>query len=356
MEDIQESYIRGNVPTHSPSAAVLVAPVQLDRSVTPSAHSSIGSRLEWPFGDSERPYAASLSRRAVLLVFDDSAEAESAARVVDAIATRLHATVSVVSIVAATPVPIPFPLGVAIAMGEEIAGGTIHEEQERDIRDRLSALLARPIEWPTAIELGAPSDAIARQAARAKVALVVMGLRRHGRVDRAVHDETALSVMRKAAGPVLGVAAGSVDLPTSALVAMDFSRASVHAAATAATLMATGGRLTLAHVESMMESAPDAGEGVVHSLGLEAAFERLERALASDVLLVDHVVLHHAAPGMPSSVLLQFAEGRGIDLLVAGSARHGRLDRVLLGSVSAELVRDGRYSVLIVPPDHDQAR
>ncbi len=343
------------MPTHSPSAAVLVAPVQRDRAVTPSAHSSIRAHLEWPFGDSERPYAPSFSGRVVLLAFDESAEAESAARVVAAISERLHAIVSVVSVVDTTPVPIPFPLDVASAVSDENPGGTIHRERERKVRGRLSTILARPIEWSTAIDLGIPSDAIPRRASRAKAALVVMGLRRHGRVDRAVHDETALSVMRKSAGPVLGVAGGTVDLPTSALIAMDFSRASVHAAATAAALMSAGGRLTLAYVESMVEDAPDTIEGVVHTLGLEAAFERLERVLANDVLLVDHIVLHHTSPGMPSSVLLEYADGRGFDLLVAGSARHGRLDRIFLGSVSAELVRDGRYSVLIVPPDHDQA-
>ena len=315
--------------------------------------SSVHPSLEWPFGGSERPYASSLASRTVLLAFDDSAEAESAARVVDALATRLHVTASVVSIIDTTPVPIPFPLDVAIAMGDEIAGTLIHAEREREVRGRLSRLLKHPIEWTTAIELGVPSDAIARQAARVKAALVVMGLRRHGRVDRAVHDETALSVMHKAIAPVLGVAAGAVDLPTSALVAMDFSRASVHAASAAATLMAAGGRLTLVYVESMMEYAPGTSESVVHSLGLEAAFERLKRELATDVLIVDHVVLQRAAPGMPSSVLLEFADRRGCDLLVAGSARHGRLDRILLGSVSTELIRDGRYSVLIVPPEPD---
>ncbi len=339
------------MPTHSPSAAVPVAPVQLDRSLAPSARSS-SPRLEWPFGDGERPYPPSLSGKAVLLAFDDSAEAQSAARVVDAIVTQLHAKVSVVSVVDTTPVPIPFPLDAAIAMGYEKPGGTIHRERERKTRARLSTILGRPIQWSTSIELGIPSDAIARQASRARAELVVMGLRRHGRVDRALHDETALSVMRKATGPVLGVAAGTVDLPISALVAMDFSRASVRAAAAAVTLVAAGGRMTFAYVESMMEPSPGSSEGVVHSLGLEAAFERLERAFASDGLRMDHVVLHHATSGMPSSLLLDFAEG-GYDLLVAGSARHGRLDRVLLGSVSADLVRDGQYSVLIVPPDHD---
>ena len=188
------------MPTHSPHAALLVAPIGLARPMKHGSASPVHHPLEWPFGGSERPYASSLASRTVLLAFDDSAEAESAARVVDALATRLHATPSVVSIIDTTPVPIPFPLDVAIAMGDEIAGPLIHEERERGVRGRLSRLLKHPIEWTTAIELGVPSDAIVRQAASVKAALVVIGLRRHGRVDRAVHDETALSVMRQAIG------------------------------------------------------------------------------------------------------------------------------------------------------------
>ena len=311
------------------------------------------SPLEWPFAGSERPYAPSLSGQAILLAFDGSAESEAAARVADAIAVQLHATVNVVSIVDATPVPIPFPLDLAIAIGGESAGGKIHQEREREIRNQISTALAHPIDWPISIELGLPADAIARQASRTGAALVAMGLRRHGHVDRVVNDETALSVMRKATGPVLGVTAGATGLPRHALVAMDFSRASVHAAAAAAQLMTAGGILTLAYVESMMEDPPGSSEAVIHALGLATAFERLERALASDVLRVDHVVLHHTDAGAISRFLLEHAEGTGVDLLAAGSARHSRLDRFLLGSVSAELVRVGQYSTLIVPPEHD---
>ena len=42
--------------------------------------------------------------------------------------------------------------------------------------------------------------------------------------------------------------------------------------------------------------------------------------------------------------------GVGAPLVAAGSVRYGRLDRWLLGSVSTALVRDGRLSVLSVPP------
>jgi nucleotide-binding universal stress UspA family protein len=340
--------------THSPSARVVAEPVELDSSRPRDGHSSSSPHLAWPFGKGERPYLPSLSGKDVLLAFDDSPEAESAARVVDAIATQLHAKVNVVSVVDTSPVPIPFPLDDALALVHERPHGTIHREREYRVRARLSVILSRPIDWPASIDLGIPAAAIARRGFDTKAALVVMGLRHHGRVDRAVHHETALSVMRKAAGPVLGVAVGAAGLPKSALVAMDFSRESVQAAATAATLMAPGGRMTFAYVQSTSMEYPDGTpENVIRSLGVESAFERLERAFASAVLRVDHIVLHRATAGMPSSLLLEMAESGGVDLLVAGSARHGRLDRVLLGSVSADLVRDGRYSVLVVPPSND---
>jgi nucleotide-binding universal stress UspA family protein len=317
------------------------------------ARQSRHARLEWPFDAGARPYAPSLSGRAILLAFDGSTEAAAAARMAGAMASQLHALVNVVSIVDTTPVPIPFPLDVAIAIGEESAGGQIHQAQERRVRDEISAVLSRPIDWPTSIELGHPADAIARHASRAKAALVVMGLRRHGHVDRLVHDETVLSVMRSAAGPVLSVVAGATGLPQRALVAMDFGRTSVHAAAAVAQLMAVGGLLTLAYVESTGHAPPGSSEGAIHALGLHSAFEHLERELASDVLRINHVVLHQLVARSPSEFLLEYADGSGIDLLAAGSARHGRLERALLGSVSAEIVRAGRYSTLIVPPDSE---
>ncbi len=337
--------------THPATAESVAVPPVGDATAT--AHHSRRARLEWPFDGSARRYAPSLSGEAVLLAFDGSPEAAAAARIADAIAGRLHATVKVVSVVDTTPVPIPFPLDLAVGLVAETVDGMIHEERARDVRDQIGTVLGHPIEWPTSIELGTPSDAIARHAQHTGAALVVMGLQRHGLVDRTINDETALSVMRKAAGPVLGVVAGATVIPQRALVAMDFSRASVNAAVAAARLMTAGGIMTLAFVESMMEYPPGTSEAVLHTLGLDAAFEQLERGLASDALRVDHVILHHTEAGAPSRILLEYAEGARIDLLVAGSARHGRLDRILLGSVSAELVRVGQYSTLVVPPDSD---
>ncbi len=340
------------MPHPSHAAPVVSAVTPSEQALVPRSDPQ-HSTLEWPFGSTASEYAPSLLGTTILLPFDGSVEANAAARVASLLADRLHASVSVVSVMDTTPIPIPFPLDKALAMAAEVGKGTLHEEQGREVREQLATVLERRIDWATSIELGKPAATIAARATSTGAGLVVIGLRRHGLADRVSRDETTLSVMRKAACPVLGVVEGATELPRSALVAMDFSRASVHAAVAAAQLMGEGGVLTLAYVESMVEYPPDSAEGIVHRLGVDEAFARVEAVLSTERLRIDHVVLHHTEAGVPSRFLLEYAEEAHVDLLVAGSARHGRLDRILLGSVSAELVRAGQLSTLIVPPGHE---
>jgi len=63
----------------------------------------------------------------------------------------------------------------------------------------------------------------------------------------------------------------------------------------------------------------------------------------------DQVVLHRTSAPI-ADALLEYADGAKCEMIAAGSARRGRIDRWILGSVSTELVRDGRHSVLVVPP------
>ena len=52
--------------------------------------------------------------------------------------------------------------------------------------------------------------------------------------------------------------------------------------------------------------------------------------------------------GPPAATLARACEG-GVDLLVAGSRGYGPLMRVLLGSVSTQLVAEAPCPVLVVP-------
>ncbi len=85
-------------------------------------------------------------------------------------------------------------------------------------------------------------------------------------------------------------------------------------------------------------------------MGVQAGFARLARELADDGIAFDHVVLRTVQPQSPAQALLEYADEMGADLITAGSVQHSRLDRWMVGSVSGELVRDGRRSVLVVPP------
>ncbi|MGH7635016.1 MAG: universal stress protein, partial [Gemmatimonadaceae bacterium] len=197
--------------------------------------------------------------------------------------------------------------------------------------------------------LGTPSEEIVRQAQSLGAALIIVGLRRHGPIDRALNNETALRVMRHASSPVLGVVPGTTALPVRVLAAIDFSCVSMAAARAASELVGEKGALVLAYVPQLDALLADEGEKVVHELGMHEAFKRAARELEARRVACDHIVLHQEAQDTPAELLLEYADASRSDLIAAGSARHSRIQRWMIGSVSTELVRDGRRSVLIIP-------
>jgi nucleotide-binding universal stress UspA family protein len=291
-----------------------------------------------------------LTGRAVLLATDGSPCAVAAARVAHALASQHQALVHVVSVVDTRPAPIPPPVDLALAMSDAIGGTALHREQEHSVRAELSGALGEPVAWPVRIMLGTPSTAILQEARHIGAVLIVVGLRRHSRIDRVVHDETTLNIMRAAACPVLGVVAEAGDLPRRIVAAVDFSEGSVVALRAGRAVAGPRATLVLAYVQPMNAFLADEGEARVHELGVQAGFAKLARDVGDDGITFDHVVLHHAPPQSVGQALLEYADDAGCDLITAGSVQHSRVDRWMVGSVSTELVRDGRRSVLIVPP------
>jgi nucleotide-binding universal stress UspA family protein len=297
-----------------------------------------------------------LSGRAIIVATDGSEGSAGAVRMAAALAERHRAVVHAVTVVDTRRAPMPPGLDLAIAIGDTLVGPAVHEDRVHDIRITLEAAIGTPIDWPVRVMLDAPAVAIAKEARRVRAVLIIVGLRRHGRLERAVHDETVLALMRHASCPVLGVVPDATRLPRRVLVAVDFSETSLIAARSAAAVAAADATVVLAYVPPLAEYSSDDGERLVHDLGVEAAFARTAQELAQDGIRFDHVVLHRQRPGSPSELLLEYADGASTELVAAGSARHGRVERWMLGSVSTELVRDGRQSILIVPPRESGAR
>ena len=320
---------------------------------TTSSHATNHGRAAVLDAPRSRPAAngpLDLSRRAVLLATDGSPSSVAAARIALLLAQQHHAQVHVVSVVDTRSAPIPPPLDMALALGDALVGSEIHRSQEAGVRAELSGATGEPIDWPVRVSLGTPATAIVRAAAEIGAALVIVGLRRHGRLDRAVNDETALNVMRHASCPVLGVIAQLDRLPTRVLAAIDFSEGSLIAARSGVGLAGDAAMLVLAYVQPMNGFLLDEGESYLHEMGLQAGFAQIARDLGQERVTLDHLVLHHGPSQGTGQALLDYADDMRCDLITAGSVQHSRLDRWMVGSVSTDLVRDGRHSVLIVPP------
>jgi nucleotide-binding universal stress UspA family protein len=291
-----------------------------------------------------------LAGSTVLLATDGSAATAGAMRVAAALAETHGANVHVVSVVDTSSAPIPPPLDVALAMADDVVGPEIHEEQVKALQRSVAETTGKTCDWPVRVMLGVPASAILEEITRLDASLVVLGLRRHGVLERAVHDEAVLRVMRAARCPVLAVDANAMRAPRRIIAAMDFGTASLRAAQVACAVAPPGSTLVLAYVRPSLPFPPGDGEAVIHELGVHEAFLRAARELARPGLMIDVVALHHEAARTVSSVLLDFAEATEGDLICTGSMQHSRLDRWMLGSVSTDLVRDGRRSVLVVPP------
>lgn len=183
-----------------------------------------------------------------------------------------------------------------------------------------------------------------------------------------MNDETTLNVMRNAASPVLGAVAELTGLPRRVLAAVDFSEGSLFALHAGKAVIGDDARLVMAHVQPMSGYLLDEGQARIYDMGVEAGFAKLFEELGNagpaelrpevrsaggrsdHHLQLDQVVLHHGPEQGAAQALLEYGDEMGADLITAGSVQHSRLDRWMVGSVSGELVRDGRRSVLIVPP------
>ena len=282
-----------------------------------------------------------------LLVALDGASARANAPIDTAMAlTKAHRAkaeaLSVVDPMAAAWLTVGVPVvGEAALRGEQRLRRL---ELRRYVADRTGA--RRP--WPVRVALGTPANAILDAAHGAD--LVVMGLRRERLIERIIHDATTPHVVRECSVPVLAVTPDLRGMPRTVVVAADFSPESNAAARLACRLFTGCARLVFVHIESDFDVAIanlDELARMVRENGWAAAFQRLLDTLPVPAgATVETVVVRGTVPRS----LLSFAKRRGADVLVVGRQQHDVAERVLVGSVTAGLVRRAPCSLLITPP------
>lgn len=107
----------------------------------------------------------------------------------------------------------------------------------------------------------------------------------------------------------------------------------------------------VAVVESALLYTPPMPSAPVVASRIEAevaaAAEEGVQAAAGTLASEDRTVEPVVVRGRPASVILEEARGFGADLLITGSRGRGRITRLLLGSVSAEVVEHAPCPVLV---------
>ena len=207
-------------------------------------------------------------------------------------------------------------------------------------------------DWPCALAVGARVDAIVDRARATGASFILLGLGAHGLGARFSLRETALRVIRAAEVPVLALPSDAWGVPHRALVAVDFTASSEHAARAALDLLGDDGTLYVAHVTPRLaipQGDPRSWDEITKGEvipKLEAMVRRLD---PSPGVRVEYVLLH----GDPAHELVAFAEQMGIDMIAAGTHGRSALGRLMLGSVSTKLVRTAKCWVIVAPPHRD---
>lgn len=240
----------------------------------------------------------------------------------------------------------------AVAAGMTPMGEAYYEAERVSYAEELGRTLAESDPFSEArIEVldGACARSIVEAADRCCARLIVIGAGAHAMPERYIFGESALKILDLADRPVLIVPAGAHAGPVSvAVVAVDFSAASVRAARAVFPMLSERSRLRLVHVRS--EGSPGGAAGGRPDRDDDARiaeqFKEFQRQLPWRAgVTVDLTTLR----GDPSAVLARFALECEAGLIACGRLTHSFLQRLFVTSVSSDLVRRVACPVLVVP-------
>ena len=242
----------------------------------------------------------------------------------------------------------------AVAAGVPVLPEPYRAEERAAIAELLEVRLARTLPGRATTRrvdvLDGPAVPTLTDVARERSAhAIVVGTGQHGALGRLVYGERAVQIARMAEHPVVVVPPTAVAGPVSdAVVAVDFSPASQRAAQFAIGMLADEGRLTLVHVKSAVNLSEESAGWWDDAYERRAAdlFRRFAASLRPErgITIATRMLYGEVAPA-----LLALARELDAGLIACGGRRHSFVERMLLGSVSTELIRRAECTVVVQP-------
>ena len=258
---------------------------------------------------------------------------------------------AVPSIISATELmmPVPGTPNSMMFLAEAALGEDFHDERRRSLFALIATATGKNQNWPIKSVVGDSAFTIVDEAEAQNSELLVMGIHQHGTFDQVIGDNTATRVMARAAIPVLGVRPALSGLPRRIMVATDFGNASREAAHLAANLADPGGCVILVHASlpTPIVEEGDEGAALVQQEGIEHAFLHLTAEISEGKSIRVETI---SRTGDVGAQLMAAATLVSPDLIAMASQRHHLVTRLMLGSVSRKLMREGSWPMLIIPP------
>jgi nucleotide-binding universal stress UspA family protein len=241
----------------------------------------------------------------------------------------------------------------AIAAGIPPLPAQFHDEERATLSARIHEWIAtggRGADVSHATVLEGPAAPTIVDAARACDArVIVIGTGKHDPIGRYIYGERALQILRLADRPVLVVPRNAIAASVSvAVVAVDFSPASVRAALAVLPMLSYGGRLVVVHVKGG-STDNDANIGWwndVYERRCADLFAQFLRQLPS---LPGITIETKFLRGDAVHTILEYAASLDAGLLACGRLSHSIIERAFVGSVSSALVRHASCPVLVAP-------
>lgn len=305
-----------------------------------SAHAGRARRL---VAERSIPAATHVAAKRVLLALDGSRPSNAAMRFARRMAVRGAWTPEALTVAEPVPVYVGDIMLPTPAIAPDLMTGNLLLGLKSQLRRH-----GLPT-WGAHVRIGPTVHSIVDMAREGRFEMIVMGLGQHGRFARLFGTETACRVAARAPAPMLAVHPSLRGLIDVAVVAVDFGASSERAAREAFALLEPRGRLHLVHVLSPFNYTPMA-DGVwrrEYEAAVDRSFDRLIEKLGIDPARVSKQQLH----GTVVDAIARYARSAGADLIAAGRHNQGLIERMMLGTTPAELLRAARCSVLITPPD-----
>ncbi len=295
--------------------------------------------------DMDRAYDPVTAVGPILVATDGTESSEAALKATAQLASRADSSVTVLTVLELLPL-------VAADYGLLLPPRDVSLSRRNALLDRVRRQVAEVVgqrtDWRVELREGDPATAISHAAREMGARLIVVGIGHHELLDRLFGGETALHTLRLTRTPVFAVSPKYDRLPRRAIIATDFSVASVRAARAGLALFDSLAMVYVAHVAPRLELQPEAFAAwmSLYGEGVTPAFDRVkaELGIPSDIT-VETLTLQ----GKASRELLEFARSANIDLVITGSRGAGLIDRILVGSTATGLIRGAQCSVLAVP-------